>query len=293
MTGLVDLHCHGGGGHAFGGTVDGTAAAVATHRAHGTDRIVASLVSAPLAETARAAAVVRDAMAVEPGLLGVHLEGPFLAPARRGAHDPRALALPTPDAVRALLDACEGTMRQITVAPELPGALEAVELLVGAGVVVAVGHTDATAAQARAAFDRGAILLSHAFNAMRPIGGREPGPLGAALDDDRVTIEVIADGIHVDPANVATLFRAAPGRIALVTDAMAAAGAAPGRYSLGGRHVDVSADGRAVLAGTDTLAGSTLTLDRAIEVCVAAGVPREEAVAAASSTPARVLGLDS
>ncbi|MDN4490113.1 amidohydrolase family protein [Demequina sp. SYSU T00068] len=291
MDGLVDIHCHGGGGHDFGDTVDGTLAAVDAHRAHGTARIVASLVSMPIEGVARAAAVIREAMRLDDALVGIHLEGPFLAPARKGAHDPSALAAPAPAAVAALLDACDGTLRQITVAPELPGAVEAIRTLVDAGVVVAVGHTECTADQARAAFDAGASLITHGFNAMRPIAGREPGPLGAAIEDPRVSIEVIADGIHVAPTNIATLFRAAPGRVVLVTDAMSAAAAAPGRYLLGGLDVDVTSDGRAVLAGTDTLAGSTLTLDRAVEVCVAAGVAREDAVAAASSVPARVIGL--
>ncbi|WP_062517674.1 N-acetylglucosamine-6-phosphate deacetylase [Demequina gelatinilytica] len=287
----TDIHCHGGGGHTCGETVEGTLAALAAHRAHGTGRMVASLVSAPLAETARAAGVIREAMAADPGLLGIHLEGPFLAPSRKGAHDPSALALPEREAVEGLLAACDGTLRQITMAPELPGALEAIATLVDHGVVVAVGHTECTAAQARAAFDAGATLITHGFNAMPPIAGRDPGPLGAALDDPRVAIEVIADGIHVAPSNIATLFRAAPGRIVLVTDAMAAAASSPGRYSLGGLDVDVTVDGRAVLAGTQTLAGSTLTLDRAVEVCVAAGVPRDEAEAGVTTTPAWVLDL--
>ncbi len=126
---------------------------------------------------------------------------------------------------------------------------------------------------------------------MPPIAGRDPGPLGAALDSPHVLIEVIADGIHVARSNIATLFRAAPGRIVLVTDAMAAAASSPGRYSLGGLDVDVTVDGRAVLAGTDTLAGSTLTLDRAVEVCVTAGVPQADAVVAATTVPERALGL--
>ncbi len=291
MTGYVDIHCHGGGGHNFGGTVEGTLAAVAAHRAHGTQRIVASLVSMPVAHVRRAVEVISAAMATEPALLGVHLEGPFLAPARKGAHDPDALALPSLDAVAALLDACDGTLRQITMAPELPGALDAIGLLVDYGVVVAVGHTECTADQARAAFDRGASLITHGFNAMKPIAGREPGPLGAALADPRVAIELIADGIHVHPTTIAMLFQAAPGRIVLVTDAMAAAASSPGRYILGGLDVDVTADGRAVLAGSDTLAGSTLTLDRAVEVCVQSGVSREAAEAAATTVPERVLGL--
>jgi N-acetylglucosamine-6-phosphate deacetylase len=286
----TDIHCHGGGGHAFGDSVEGTLAALAAHRAHGTSRVVASLVSEPLERTARAMSVIREAMTVDAGILGVHLEGPFLSPARKGAHDPTALVLPAGDAVEALLAAADGIIRQITIAPELPHALDAISRFVDAGVVVAVGHTEADAAIAREAFDRGATLVTHAFNAMHGILGRAPGVVGAALADDRVTLEVIADGIHVDPALIAALFRAAPGRVVLVTDAMAAAAAPGGRYLLGGLDVDV-ANGRAVIAGTDTLAGSTLTMDRAIDVCVAAGVPASEALAAATTVPATVLGL--
>ncbi len=160
----------------------------------------------------------------------------------------------------------------ITIAPELPGAIDAIRRFAAAGVVVAVGHTDADAETAHAAFDAGATVLTHAFNAMPGIAGRAPGPLGAALADERITIEVIADGIHVHPDNLRWLFAAAHGRIAAVTDAMAAAAASDGDYRLGDLDVTV-AGGRAVIAGTQQLAGSTLTLDRAIEVLVAAGVP--------------------
>lgn len=286
----TDIHCHGGGGHAFGDTVEGTLAALAAHRAHGTTRVVCSLVSEPLERTARAMAVVRECAALDGAILGVHLEGPFLAPERKGAHDPVALALPTGDLIDALLEAADGIVRQITIAPELPHALDAIERFVAAGVIVAVGHTQADAALAREAFDRGATLVTHAFNAMHGVAGRAPGVVGTALADPRVALEVIADGIHVDPGLIAALFRAAPGRVLLVTDAMAAAASAPGRYVLGGLDVEV-ADGRAMIAGTDTLAGSTLTMDRAVEVCVAAGVSRDDAVAAATDVPARVLGL--
>ena len=286
----TDIHCHGGGGHSFGDSVEGTLAALAAHRVHGTSRVVASLVSEPLERTARAMAVIREAMAIDAGILGVHLEGPFLSPERKGAHDPAALAVPTPDVVEALLEAADGIIRQITIAPELPHALDAISRFVDAGVVVAVGHCDADAGVAREAFDRGATLVTHAFNAMKGITGRAPGVVGAALADDRVTLEVIADGMHVDPTLIAMLFRAAPGRVALMTDAMAAAAAAEGRYLLGGLEVDVEG-GKAVIAGTDTLAGSTLTMDRAVEVCIAAGVPADEALAAATTVPAAVLGL--
>ena len=288
---LVDAHCHGGGGHSFGDTVEGTLAAAAAHRDAGTHAMVASLVSLPLPETVRQIAVVREAMDQDSSLLGIHVEGPFLAPERKGAHDLAALALPTPQVVEALLAAGGEALRQVTIAPELPGALDAIEQCVAAGVVVAVGHTQADAALAREAFDRGATLVTHAFNAMRGVTAREVGPVGAALADERVFLEVIADGLHVDPGLLPVLFRAAPGRIVLVTDAMAAACAADGDYRLGSLDVEVRA-GRAVVAGTDTLAGSTLTLARAIEVCVKAGVPRDDAVVAATTVPRTALRLN-
>jgi N-acetylglucosamine-6-phosphate deacetylase len=291
MTGIyTDIHCHGGGGYAFGSTVEGTLAALEAHREHGTARVVASLVSEPIEQTVAGLEVIREAMRLDPAILGVHLEGPFIAPARKGAHDPATLRLPTRSAVAELLDAGDGIIRQVTIAPELDHAMEAIEQFVEAGVVVAVGHTEADAAMAREAFDRGATLLTHGFNAMRGIVAREIGPVGAAWADERVTIELIADGIHVDPSLIAAVFRAAPGRVALMTDAMAAAASAPGRYLLGTLDVDVTEDGRAYVAGTQTLAGSTLTMDRAVEVCLAAGVPRQDVMAAATTTPERVLG---
>jgi N-acetylglucosamine-6-phosphate deacetylase len=286
--GYVDIHCHGGGGHAFGDTEAGTRAAFAAHRAHGTESVVVSLVSMPREQLERAMDVVRAAMTHEPGILGVHLEGPFLAPERRGAHDPEALAVPTMELVDDILAIVGSDLRQITIAPELPGAMDAIGAFHAAGAVVAVGHTTADAQTVAAAFDAGARLVTHGFNAMPGITGRAIGPVGAAIEDPRVEIEVIADGIHVNPVLIRTLFAAAPHRVVLVTDAMSAAASSPGTYDLGGLAVEVS-DGRAVLAGTDTLAGSTLTMDRAVEVCVAAGVPRDAAEEAATSTPLRVL----
>ncbi len=157
-------------------------------------------------------------------------------------------------------------------------------------MVVAVGHTDASYDQAAEAFDRGASLLTHAFNAMPGLGHRAPGPVGAALSREHVAIEVIADGNHVHPVMVRTLFDAAASRVVLVTDAMSATGLGNGRYSLGGLDVDVN-EGQSTLSGTDTLAGSTLTMAHAVQVATAAGVPAELALRAATDTPARVLGL--
>jgi N-acetylglucosamine-6-phosphate deacetylase len=290
VRGLVDIHCHGGGGHTFGDSVESSVGAAAVHYAHGTDFVVGSLVTAPVATLARQLAVMREAMAVDGRIVGAHLEGPFLAPERKGAHDPAHLAHPTASMVDDLLAAGEGVVRQITIAPELPGALDAIARFAAAGVIAAVGHTTASATLAREAFDAGARLLTHAFNAMPGVVGRDPGPVGVALADPRVSIEVIADGMHVDPVLIALLFSEAPGRVVLVTDAMAAAGAGDGFYELGGLDVEVRG-GRAVIAGTETLAGSTLTLERAVSVAMAGGVSQADAVAAASSVPAALLGL--
>lgn len=285
----MDLHCHGALGHSFDDAdAAGVATAVAYHREHGSDAVMLSLVSAPLDRLARRLTELRGILPDVPGAAGVHLEGPFLAPGRRGAHDADSLLAPTPEAVRTLLAAGDGILRQITLAPELPGALAAVREFTDAGVVVAVGHTEADYATAGAAFDHGARLLTHAFNGMPGLQHRDPGPVGAALEREDVVLEFIADGVHVHPALIRTLFAAAPGRVALVTDAMAATGLGDGVYTLGDLAVEVT-DGRPVLRGTDTLAGSTLTLDRAVEVCLRAGVPEEQVRAAVTTVPTGVL----
>ncbi len=286
---FVDLHCHGALGHGFDDAdLEGLRAAVAHHRAHGTGAMLLSLVSAPLDRVERRLAALREMLPELPGVAGVHLEGPFLADERRGAHDPAALTAPAPAAVERLLEAGAGIIRQVTLAPELPGAAEAIDRLVAAGVVVAVGHTQADYAQTAAAFDRGARLLTHAFNAMPGLGHRDPGPVGAALSRDHVVVEVIADGVHVHPVVLRALFDAAPDRVALVTDAMSATGLGDGVYRLGGLSVEVQGT-RPVVAGTDTLAGSTLTMDRAVATVIEAGVTAAAARAAASIVPARVL----
>ncbi|WP_230672942.1 N-acetylglucosamine-6-phosphate deacetylase [Rathayibacter sp. Leaf248] len=290
VPGFVDLHVHGGGGAAVDDGADGIARMLAAHRAHGTTRSVLSLVAAPLEELERSLAVIADLAAADPLVLGSHLEGPFLAPGRRGAHALEALALPTPEVVDRLLEAARGTLVQVTVAPELPGALDAISRFAAAGVVVALGHTEADADLARTAVDRGVRLMTHAFNAMPGIHHRAPGPVPTALADPRVVLELILDGEHVHPDVARLAFAAAPDRIALVTDAMAAAGSADGVYRLGGLDVSVQA-GRAVLNGADTLAGSTLTQDRALRLALdTVGLSEPTAVGALTATPARVLG---
>ncbi|MDN4480246.1 N-acetylglucosamine-6-phosphate deacetylase [Demequina muriae] len=286
-SGLIDIHNHGGGGHSFEDGADAMAWAAAAHARCGVTRIVASFVSAPVSVLTAQLHAVAGAAGTNGPLIGVHLEGPCLAHGRRGAHDPEALTPPASVDFAAL--AASGPLVQVTMAPELAGASGAIAALREAGVRVAVGHTEADQECAAAAFDAGATILTHAFNAMPSLHHRMPGPVGAAMADERVTLEVVADGHHVSPIVVAMLFRAAAGRIALVSDAMAAAAAADGRYRLGGLHVDVEA-GRATLAGTDVIAGSTLTLDRAIRNVTAWGVPLTDAIIAATATPALAIG---
>lgn len=287
--GFIDLHAHGAGGHSFDDGADAIRSALAVHRAHGTTRSVISLVANPPHALDASLDAIARLTETDPLVLGAHLEGPFLAPSRKGAHNPLFLGLPTKHLVAELLRASEGRLVQVTIAPELPGALDAIDTFVEAGVVVAIGHTEADLTTTRAAFDRGATLLTHAFNAMPGIHHRAPGPVVAALDDPRVTLELIADGLHVHPSLLALAFTQAPNRIALVTDAMSAAAADDGHYQLGTLQVTVT-DGRAVLAGTDTLAGSTLTMDAALRTALAAGIPPIQAITAVTRTPARLLG---
>ena len=287
--GFIDLHGHGGATVAYEDESFG--AALAMHRAHGTTRSVLSLVANPVDVLATSLDRIRAVMATDPLVLGAHLEGPFLSPHNKGAHNESFLVDPTPSAVSALLEAGAGVVRQVTIAPELPGAVPAIERFVDAGVVTAVGHTVCSYEQARAAFDAGSTLLTHVCNAMPGLHHRAPGPIAAAAGDDRVTLELILDAVHVHPAVARVLMDAAPGRVALITDAMGAAGAPDGDYALGSLAVTVT-DGVAHVAGTDTIAGSTLTQDVALRnAVVLAGRSLPEAVAALTSVPAAALGL--
>jgi N-acetylglucosamine-6-phosphate deacetylase len=298
VPGFVDTHLHGGGGANFStASAAETATAVALHRHHGSTTLVASLVTAGPAELLRQVGELADD--VRAGVIdGIHLEGPWLSTTRCGAHQPSLMRDPDPTEIDLVLDAGVGTIRMITLAPERDGALAATKQIVDAGVVAAVGHTEATYEQTRAAIAAGATVGTHLFNAMRPIDRREPGPIVALLEDDRITIELIADGVHVDPAIYRHVTRSAgPGRVSLITDAMAAAGMADGEYWLGQLAVTV-ADGVARVAGTQTIAGGTATMDRVFRFAVVhSGLPRDEALMAAvrqaSINPARALGLPS
>ena len=288
--GFIDIHCHGGGGASFDDGAEGIRTALDIHHRHGTTRVVLSLVTASQADLEARLAVVADAAEQDPLILGAHLEGPFLDDAFRGAHDPALLRSPDPESIARFLAAGRGHICQVTLAPELPGADGAISALLDAGVAVAVGHTAADYETTLAAFDAGASILTHAFNGMRGIHHRAPGPVGAATHSHGVVLEVINDGVHVHPEVVRLAFAAAPGRIALVTDAMAAAGGADGQYGLGSLAVTV-ADGVARLTDGGSIAGSTLTLDVALRRAVTAvGVTIEEAVTALTETPARAIG---
>lgn len=292
VPGFVDVHVHGGGGASFdGGDPAAAETVVRAHRARGTTTMVASLVSDEVEVLARSASALGDL--VDDGLLaGVHLEGPWLSPKHAGAHEPALLTAPTSAAVDQLLEKAGDHLRMVTLAPELTGGLEAIRRLSAAGVVAAIGHTDATYDEARAALDAGATVGTHLFNAMRGLHHREPGPVTALVEHPDAYVELIADGVHVHPAMLRMAADAKPHLTALVTDAMAAAAAPDGDYRLGSLAVSVRS-GVARLTGSGAIAGSTLTTSAAVRYAVqVAGMSLEDAVRAATSTPAAMLGLD-
>src|SRR4051812_1672689 len=292
VPGFVDLHNHGGGGASFSGTSDEVMTAVTTHRRHGTTTLVASTVTQDMDVLARQAGLLSE-LAEQGDIAGIHFEGPFISPCRKGAHSEELLRDPDPAEVRKLIDAARGQARMVTLATELPGGIDSVRLLVEHGVIAAIGHTDATYEQTTTAIDAGATVATHLFNAMPTLGHRHPGPVAALLEDERVTVELINDGTHLHPAVLELAFgRAGADRVAFITDAMGAAGMGDGTYPLGPMEVEVR-DGVARLVAGGSIAGSTLTLDRAYRRAVTVdGLSPEQAVRALCSTPARVLGVD-
>lgn len=292
VPGYVDMHCHGGGGHSFDDGPEAIGQALAYHRSHGTTRTVLSLVTAAMPDVLARVRTAAQACVDDSLLLGIHLEGPFLNTAHRGAHEESLLRDPAPADIAAVLEEADGHLAQVTLAPELPDGDSALATLVRAGVRVAVGHSAADYDQTTAAFAAGASILTHAFNGMKGVHHRAPGPVLAAADTADVTCEVINDGVHVHPRMVRLLHDLAPGRVAYVTDAMAAAGCADGSYQLGTLAVTVT-DGVPRLDSNGSIAGSTLTMDAAVRQGVAIGVPVAEAVRAATEIPARALGRDS
>ncbi|MFJ8199874.1 N-acetylglucosamine-6-phosphate deacetylase [Streptomyces sp. NPDC096152] len=292
VPGFVDLHNHGGGGASFtSGTVDEVLHGIRTHRRHGTTTLVASTVTGEMDFLVQRAGLLSE-LAEQGDLAGIHFEGPFISPCRKGAHSEELLRDPDPAEVRKLVDAGRGQARMMTLAAELPGGLDSVRLLAEHGVIAAIGHTDATYEQTVRAIDAGATVATHLFNAMPALGHRSPGPIAALLEDERVTVELINDGTHLHPAALELAFHhAGAERVAFITDAMDAAGFGDGRYLLGPLEVEV-ADGVARLVEGGSIAGSTLTLDRAFKRAVTVDrLPVPDVVAALSANPARLLGL--
>ncbi|MEH1165667.1 N-acetylglucosamine-6-phosphate deacetylase [Micromonospora sp. CPCC 205539] len=291
LPGFVDMHTHGGGGHTFTtGDVDQARAAAGFHLKHGTTTLLASLVSAPF-PLMRSATEAFTPLVDEGVLAGIHFEGPYLSTARCGAQNPEYLRDPSTEELTELIELGGGAIRMVTLAPERDGALEAIKLLTAHRVVAAVGHTDATYDQTRAAVAAGASVGTHLFNGMRPVHHREPGPVVALLDAPTVVCELVADGVHLHDGTLTfATSTAGPDRAALITDAMAAAGMPDGEYELGGQAVSV-ADGVARLARDGAIAGSTLTMDAALRHAVRAGIPIADAARMVATTPARAIGL--
>ncbi len=308
LPGLVDVHCHGGMGHTFSSDPDGARVAAGHHAAQGSTSVVASLVSAPSGILLEQITALRE-LVQEGALAGLHLEGPFLAESMCGAQDPSAIIDGDPALLKQWLDAGRGAVRSVTLAPETLYFAELVGLCRDYGVVPSIGHTAATATRTRAAVtgippaDPGPWSATHLFNRMPPLGHREPGPAAVLLqaaqqDPEQMVLELIADGVHLDPEIIRMVFAlVGPRSIALISDSMAAAGMTDGHYTLGSLDVVVQ-DGVARLAPVGrgmpagAIAGGTSRLLENVRRCVEWGIPLTDAVVAASSTPARLMGLN-
>jgi len=263
----------------------------------GTTAFLPTFITSPMPDllaSLRRAAEVEQTLRQAAGharILGLHLEGPFISAKRAGAHNPAWMASPSQASINELLTAGSGLLRLVTLAPELDGAMAAIKQLISAGVVVSVGHSDATAQQVSGAARCGATMITHLFNAQRPLHHREPGVVGQALADGRLTSSLIADLHHVSGQVAGIAFAAAPGRIALITDAAACAGMPPGQYVLGGEPIVLAeGDGTPPVRSDGTLAGSALAMDSAVANLVAAGIGLSEAVTAATRIPADLIG---
>lgn len=298
VPGLVDMHVHGAGGGDM--TAVDRAQMVAAGTAlleAGITTTVVSLVAAPIEELERAVGIVADLVSDDavklPHFAGTHLEGPFLSVHHRGAHDASSLQCPSTQLLKQMVSAAHGTIRMVTVAPELPGGLAFVEALVDRGIVAAMGHTGASHQQTVQAIERGITVGTHLFNGMRGPHHREPGPVFTLLDDDRVTVELINDGHHVHPTAARVAVRAsADGRLALISDAVAATNAHDGRYQLGRVQIRRQ-DGKIQTADGSSLGGGTVTLDVAMRNAVTTlGLAVDQAVRAATSVPAAALGIN-
>lgn len=304
VPGYVDIHCHGGGSHTFTSAEPHEVAAVAAHHlSRGTTTMLASLVSAPTSELVASIEAIASVAAAGSPVVGCHVEGPFLDPSHRGAHDPAHLREPASDEIASWLAAGvdehgRPCVRMVTLAPELPGAAAAAELLEDSGVIVGLGHTGADARVFGEALDSlRRPLVTHLFNGMQPLHHRRPGPVAASLDAlarGATHVELITDGVHLADETVHLVFAVDPGRhVVLVSDATVAAGMPDGDFELGSVRVRV-VDGRAwTRTEPPSLAGGTRHAAGLVRHCVVeVGIDPVTAVAAATSTPAALLGLD-
>lgn len=291
LPGFVDIHCHGGGGYYFSDTnLENVMKAREVHRAHGTTSLIASLVTEPigiLEEQIRRLAPLVDEGVFE----GIHLEGPYLSEARCGAHQPSLLRDPVLHEIGALLDGAGDTIAMVTLAPERDGGVEAIRYLTSRGVRVALGHSEASGAVTEAAIAAGASLITHFSNGMPKPHGGEGSIASASLAHMNFPLELILDGIHVGDDTLTLIKNSGKNRTILVTDAMSAAGAADGKFTIGSLPVTVT-DGVARLDSNGSLAGSTLTMDVAFRNFVRSGASISDAVHAASTLPAETLGLN-
>ncbi len=299
VPGFVDVHIHGAGGHdVMAGTEEALAGVARTIARHGTTSFVATTVTASPDDICRSVEGIARFIATqhetdEPRaeVLGVHYEGPFISAARRGVHPKEWIQLPSADLLEKFLHSASGNARILTIAPELLGAAPCIDAARKAGLVVAMGHTDATYEQARAAISRGVHHAVHVYNAMRPFSHRDSGVIGAVLTSLDVTAELIADGVHVEEAAMRILLQAkGPGCVILVSDGISATGMPDGNYMLGKFEVTVS--GGVCRNSEGKLAGSTLTLDRGLRNIVGLGVPLHDAVGMLTANPARLLGIE-
>ena len=297
--GFLDVHIHGAGGHdVMEGTESALKMVAHTIASHGTTSFLATTVTASPESICRAAegiagyiAQQHQACEQKAEVLGIHFEGPFISSVRRGVHPPEFLKLPSSELLEKFIDAAKGNAKILTIAPELLGAMPCIDAARKAGLVVAIGHTDATYEQARAAIARGAHHAVHVYNAMRPFSHRDSGVIGAVLTTPEVTAELIADGVHVDETAMRLLLQAkGAGGVILVSDGISATGMPDGKYTLGTFEVTVS--GGVCRNAEGKLAGSTLTLDRALRNIVNLGIPLGDALGMLALNPAKLLGIE-
>lgn len=287
-SGFTDIHCHGGGGYYFSDKNPGNISRVIEiHRERGTHNLMASLVTAPVSDLVEQ--IKRLLPFYERGeIAGIHLEGPYLAHRRCGAHDPALLREPKMNEIEELVDAAEGALKMFTIAPELPGALDAIHYMAENRIIAAIGHSDGSYEDAKAGLDAGATVVTHFSNGMSKLRDGEHTFATAVIDDPRATLELIVDGHHVPLDEVKQLFDRAGKRIVLITDAMSAAGEGDGAFHIGGLEVDVRG-GVARLTSNGSLAGSTLTMDKARTITESAGVSRDEVDYSSSTLPLALL----